>query len=238
MLVAGGRMDSLQGFLNVQDTRRILEHHNTRTGELQLIEAEVAGKPHYELVMNGVFLMASYNVTSSQMLVDALVKGGGKHLELLIGGLGMGYTLRQALSYPFVDRVCVVELDARIVSWNRTYLGNAGLLDDPRTEVVIGDFCNYVQGNPRSYHGIILDIDNGPDWVVQTENRRVYSLSMLLTLQARLRSGGVMAIWGHAPSKPYERALREVFEDVSLQVASDVDPSGKSIESAIYVVQA
>jgi spermidine synthase len=223
------------------DARRVVDRARTRNGELQLRAFEESGQTHHELVFNGSFLMATYNAPSARALVKALLDGigGRRSLNLLVGGLGMGYSLREALACPATRSVCVVEVEPRIVSWNRTHLGNAEILDDPRTEVVIGDFYDFVQGNPKSYDGIAIDIDNGPDWIVRPENRRVYSLSMLETLRTRLRSGGLLAIWGHAAVPSYERALLEAFETTEVVGATDHDPStGKPIDAVIYVARA
>jgi spermidine synthase len=223
-----------------RDERRVVERLTTRAGELQLAARKGEGETHYELVFNGVFLMATYNAPSCRVLMDVVLEGVAtrRNMDLLIGGLGMGFALRQALTYPGVRTVCVIELEPQIVAWNRTYLGNGEILDDPRTRVVVGDFCDYVHGNPRSYHGIAIDIDNGPDWVVRGENRRAYSLSMLGILRTRLRSGGVLGVWSHTLSQPYKKALREVFGGVELREACDYDPSGRPLESVIYVVRA
>jgi spermidine synthase len=220
--------------------RRVVERTTTRNGELQLSEYEEGDAIHREIVFNGVFLMASYNEGSCKALTDAVVRRipTGRKQEMLVAGLGMGYVLRHALHRPSVQSVCVVELEPTIVEWNRTRLGNGEILDDPRTEVVLGDFHDFVQGTPRSYHGIVVDIDNGPDWVVRNENRRVYSMSMLEVLRTRLRGGGALGIWAHAASGPYERALREVFGNVEVERAVDVDPFGKELECVLYLAAA
>ena len=220
--------------------RRVVQHSTTRTGELQLASVEAGTITHYELIVNGVFLMATYNALSDQALMDTVMETSKsrKHIGLLIGGLGLGISLRQALAYSNVRSVCVVELESRIVNWNREYLSNADILDDARTEVVVGDFYDYIHGNPRSYHGIAMDIDNGPDWVVRSENRRAYSVSALQTLRTRLRPGGTLAIWSHAVNNSYERALEWVFGGVTRQQTCDHNLTGKPLESVIYAVRA
>jgi spermidine synthase len=223
-----------------QGERRSLERHRTRSGELNLAIVEVAGETHYELTFNGVFLMATYNAPSCRTLVDAVFSGisSRRNVSILIGGLGFGFSLRHALSHSGVQTVTVVELEPLVVEWNRKYLENEDVMDDPRSEVVVGDFYDYVQGSPRSYHGIAIDIDNGPDWIVREQNRRVYSLSMLNSLKTRLKPRGRLAVWSHGPNPSYKRALQEVFEEVHVVQAQDQEPGGRELESAIYVGRA
>ena len=218
------------------DEKEAIERALTPNGELQLSRMEAEGETHFELIMNGVFLMASYNAPNCRVLTDAVMSGADQrgHMDLLIGGLGMGFALRRALEYSNVRTVCVVERESKIVEWNRLYLGNNDILDDPRTELVVGDFHDYVHGNPRSYHGIAMDIDNGPDWIVGQENRRAYSLSMLQVLRSRLRPGGILAILGHAEHGNYERALEQVFEEVTTHHTEDRYPSGKPLSCIVY----
>ena len=153
-----------------------------------------------------------------------------RYADVLIGGLGLGVTLRQVLKHRAVQSVCVVEIEPQIVEWNRTFLTNADLLDDARVALVVGDFCSYVQGSPRNYHGIAMHIDVGPDQVARAENRQAYSLSMLRVLQMRLRAGGALAICAGGSS--YERALRRVFDVVSVQS----DPADQSSSRSVYQV--
>ena len=220
--------------------RQVVQRSSTRTGELQLASVNTGSVTHFELIVNGVFLVATYNATSNRALMEAVMETSkqGRHIDLLIGGLGLGISLRQALAYSNVHSVCVVELESRIVNWNREYLDNADVLDDARTEVVVGDFYDFIMGNPRSYHGIALDIDNGPDWVVRSENRRAYSVSALQALRTRLRPGGTLAIWSHAVNRSYERALDRVFGGVTLKQTCDHNLTGKPLESIIYAVRA
>ena len=217
----------------------ILERLTTSHGELQLKQICLGDETHHELIFNGVFLMASYNAPSCRALADGVLSGMGsrRNADVLIGGLGMGFALKQVLACQELRRVCVVELSPKIVAWNRKHLGNSEILDDSRTELVIGDFHDFLQGNPKSYNGIVIDIDNGPAWVVREENRRMYSLSRLNLLRIRLRPQGAMGIWAHAHSKAYERALGEAFDDVNVLNAKDFDLTGRPLDSIIYLVQ-
>lgn len=180
--------------------------------------------------------MATYAGPSSRLLIDIALEGvlpRRKNIELLIGGLGRGFSLRQALSYPEIKMVCVVELEPKIVTWNRVHLGNSDILDDPRTEIVVGDFSGYISGNPRNYNGIAIGINNGPNYMKQSQNRWA-SLSMLQILKARLRSEGTLAIWAQTASSPYEQALREVFNQVRLLNSPDSDHEGNPVKNIIY----
>lgn len=217
----------------------VLERLSIPRGELQLKQIRVGEETHHELVFNGVFLMASYNAPSSRALVDGVLDRMGfrRNAELLIGGLGMGFALRRALARREVRRVCVVELLPQILAWNRRYFGNCDILDDIRTEAVIGDVHDFLHGDPKSYDGIMMDIDNGPDWVVREENRRMYSLSTLNLLRVRLRPRGAMGIWAHDRNLGCEQALAEVFGQVTVQEARDFDLTGKPLDSVVYIVQ-
>ena len=118
---------------------------------------------------------------------------------VLIGGLGLGFTLRSVLESLGSDAtVQVVELMPAIVDWNREFLSalNGTLLDDPRVEVVVDDIWDVIARAGRScYDAVILDIDNGPCGMVQKQNDRLYRDEGLGRLHAALKLGGRAAIW-------------------------------------------
>ena len=204
----------------------------TQNGNFRLDEAMVDGQWYHVLSINGCAI-ASSGSDLEIALADLALSGispDQRHADVLIGGLGLGVTLRQVLKHRAVQSVCVVEIEPQIVEWNRTYLTNADLLNDARVELIVGDFCSYVQGSPRNYHGIAMHIDVGPDQVARAENRQAYSLSMLRVLQMRLRAGGALAICAGGSS--YERALQRVFDAVSVQS----DPADQSRSHRIYQV--
>jgi len=204
----------------------------TQNGNFRLDAVTVDEQVHHVLSINGCAI-ASSSSDLEIALADLALSGispGQRYADVLIGGLGLGVTLRQVLKHRAVQSVCVVEIEPQIVEWNRTYLANADLLNDARVELIVGDFCSYVQGSPRNYHGIAMHIDVGPDQVARAGNRQAYSLSMLRVLQMRLRAGGALAICAGGSS--YERALRRVFDAVS--VASD--PADESSSRRVYQV--
>ncbi len=204
----------------------------TQNGNFRLDAVTVDEQVHHVLSINGC-VIASSSSNLEIALADLALSGispGQSYADVLIGGLGLGVTLRQVLKHRAVQSVCVVEIEPQIVEWNRTFLTNADLLNDARVELIVGDFCSYVQGSPRNYHGIAMHIDVGPDQVARAGNRQAYSLSMLRVLQMRLRVGGALAICAGGAS--YERALQRVFDAVS--VASD--PADESISRRVYQV--
>ena len=204
----------------------------TQNGNFRLDAVTVDEQMHHVLSINGCAI-ASSSSNLEIALADLALSGisqGQRYADVLIGGLGLGVTLRQVLNHRAVQSVCVVEIEPQIVEWNRTFLTNADLLNDARVELIVGDFCSYVQGSPRNYHGIAMHIDVGPDQVARAENRQAYSLSMLRVLQMRLRAGGALAICADGSS--YERALRRVFDAVSVQS----DPADQISSRRIYQV--
>ena len=204
----------------------------TQNGNFRLDAVTVDEQMHHVLSINGCAI-ANTHSNLEIALADLALSGispDQRYADVLVGGLGLGVTLRQVLKHRAVQSVCVVEIEPQIVEWNRTYLTNADLLNDARVELIVGDFCSYVQGSPRNYHGIAMHIDVGPDQVVRAGNRQAYSLSMLRVLQMRLRAGGALAICAGGAS--YERALQRVFDAVSVQS----DPADQSSSRRIYQV--
>lgn len=132
--------------------------------------------------------------------------------RILVGGYGMGFTLRAALTALGADaRLTVVELVPEILSWA---LGpmialTAGCLDDPRVHVVEGDVAAAIAAARSGFDAILLDVDNGPDGLTSAANERLYSARGLGVAMAALRPGGVLAVWSAAPDPAFTRRLRD-----------------------------
>jgi spermidine synthase len=211
----------------------------TKNGMFRLMAVDDGAQTHFELYINDMLHMATYFSDLAVQLAKATLSGVTvRHAEILMGGLGLGLTLRHILDHEAVQSVCVVESQPRMVDWNREYLGNADLLDDPRVELIVGDFYDYVQGTPRNYHGIAVHIDEGPDQVVRVENRRIYGLQMLQVLQSRLRWGGALAIRALQPTPSYERALKIHFDEVELLPVIDKNTTGEDQVCVVYQARA
>lgn len=132
--------------------------------------------------------------------------------RILIGGLGVGFTLAAALrSLGPEAEVVVAELIPAVVEWNRGPLGvYAGHpLRDPRVRVVEDDVAAVIRSGPGTYDAILLDVDNGPEGLVRRANDRLYSRAGLKIARAALRPGGILSVWSAAPDAQFSRALHE-----------------------------
>ncbi|MFD5431660.1 spermidine synthase [Kitasatospora sp. NPDC127067] len=180
----------------------------------------------FEIIANGCFLMDTADGRSERLLIqtalDELDRTGGGPVErpsVLIGGLGVGFSLAYAAAEPRWGRIAIVERESAIIDWHRTGpLGafSGGALDDERVEVLHTDLLEYLAAaDGERYDALCLDIDNGPDWTVTESNDGLYGADGLTVLWHRLRPGGVLAVWSAQPSRAFEDALRAVgFSDV------------------------
>ncbi len=130
--------------------------------------------------------------------------------RLLIGGLGMGFTLRAALArLPAGASVIVAELVPEVIAWARGPMADlfGDGLSDPRVRIVEGDVAGLIRPG-ADYDAILLDVDNGPDGLSQPANDRLYAPTGLAAARAALRPGGVLAIWSSAPDAAFTGRLR------------------------------
>ena len=165
---------------------------------------------HHEIVSNGTFLMDTRDGRSERELVRAAAGPGDR---VLIGGLGVGFSLAEALAVG-AAAVTVVEIEPAVVRWNREHFGTAAL-DDPRVTVAVADLAGFL-ARPGEYDAICLDVDNGPDWTVTPGNAALYGDAGLARLDARLAPGGTLAVWSANASPAFEARLRARFGQVRL----------------------
>lgn len=131
--------------------------------------------------------------------------------EILIGGLGMGFTLRAALEVlPAEAKVVVAELVPAVVAWARGPMAEvfAGCLEDPRVSIHEGEVGALIREQPGRYDAILLDVDNGPEGLSRPGNDGLYDPRGLQFAKAALKSGGVLAVWSAAPNTRFTRSLR------------------------------
>ena len=161
---------------------------------------------------------------------------GRKAQRWLIGGSGMGFTLRAALAQLGPDaRLTVAELVPKIIEWARGPMAGltAGCLDDPRVTLVESDVALQIAKDRNVWDAILLDVDNGPDGLVRADNDRLYTREGLATAKAALRPGGVLAIWSAAKDPVFANRLRKAgfaVEEVQVRARSN----GKGAKHTIW----
>lgn len=173
-------------------------------------------------------LMNSRMTGSEEALARLTCTGLKPGARVLIGGLGMGFTLRAALALlPRDAEVVVVELVPSIIGWARGPL--AGLfgdcLDDPRLTLVEGDVADSIAKG--SWDAVLLDVDNGPDGLVRAENDRLYDADGLAAAGRALRAGGVLAVWSAAPDARFVARLKRAgfaVEEAVVRARGDKGP--------------
>ena len=165
----------------------------------------------FEIRYNGIELMSNLNHQSEdQLALRTMRRMGFAARRILIGGLGLGYTLRAVLDLALPDaEVTVCELIPEVAAWNRGPLGHLARhpLDDPRTRLVITDVQAHLAQARAAYDLILLDTDNGPDFVVRPENSGIYHGGGLAAVAEALTPGGLAAFWSATASAEFERTL-------------------------------
>ena len=166
----------------------------------------------FSIKINGQDLMHSRQHESELELarLGCAHLAGRKAPSILIGGLGMGYTLRQALDMlnPHAQ-VVVGELLGAVVEWNREFLGelNGQPLENERVDLKTGDIIELISRSKNRFDAILLDIDNGPNAMTDSGNRRLYGYEGILACRRALRKQGCLAVWSAKPSKSFEQLL-------------------------------
>ena len=181
----------------------------------------------FEVISNGMFLMDTRDGRSERLLVRAALDATPDARSLLIGGLGLGFSLREAVSDATLERIDVVEIEDVVVQWHRSHLvaltGEAVV--DPRASVVVADLADHARRHSATYDVVCVDVDNGPTWTVTEDNAALYDDSGTQTLLNTLRPGGVLAVWSAMPVPDYEQRLRDLGCEVIVQTVP-VAPGG------------
>jgi spermidine synthase len=183
----------------------------------------------FMIVLDRNELMSSRMSGSEEALADMSCDRLGKRpgLHMLVGGYGMGFTLRAALARLGADAtVTVVELVPEIIEWARGPMAElaAGCLDDPRVRLVMDDVAAAIARARGEYDAILLDVDNGPDGLVREANGKLYTMKGLDAARRALRPGGVLAIWSAGSDDAFRRRLQSagfVVDEVVVRARSN-----------------
>ncbi|GGW33560.1 spermidine synthase [Streptomyces lucensis JCM 4490] len=217
----------------VYDSPVVLDRRDGPYGEVVLRRHG----PLLQIIANGCFLMDTSDGRSERLLVDAAYGAldGRPGPHVLIGGLGVGFSLAHAAADARWGRITVVEREPAVVDWHRE--GplaelSADALADPRTEIVEADLVTYVNETSDTFDALCLDIDNGPGWTVTEDNGGLYSAAGLAACARALRPGGVLAVWSAQPSPEFEGTLRNVgFR----QVRTEEVPVARGVPDAVHL---
>ena len=182
-------------------------------------------------------LMSTRMHDSERALAELALSRAAAAQEILIGGLGLGYTLREVLAAsPATVRVTVAELVGPLVDWNRKYFSDAQPpLDDPRTRVEVGDVLDVLKQAKSQFDVVLLDVDNGPQAMAVSTNQRLYAPKGIAACRDALRPGGVLAVWSAGNCDPYVRRLRDGGFDV--EVARVHARAGKRAKHVVFLAQ-
>ena len=159
--------------------------------------------------------------------------------RVLVGGLGMGFTLAEALAVlPQDAEVVVAELVSAVVEWNRNILGEkAGHpLRDPRTRIIVDDVAQVLKANRRGFDAILLDVDNGPEGLTIASNDGLYSELGLISAIEALKPGGILAVWSAAPAPWFTRRLRQTGLQVEEHTVR-ARPNGRGERHMIWLAR-
>lgn len=202
----------------------ILAYEDTPLGVLCLRRRTLLSEPGTvvtEITLNHEYLMGSHTTDSERALATlALDMQDAEHLQVLVGGFGLGYTVREALLSNRVHRLEAVEFLPQVIDWF-----NEGLLplapelkDDRRLTITPGDAYARLTGAPDQLWDVILvDIDHSPDERLDRANRFFYTKEGLERARKHLAPRGILGVWSYAESSPFALALRSVFEDVRVE---------------------
>lgn len=166
-----------------------------------------------ELRVNGVFVMDTLETTSEIELAAQALDLVEAPTTVLIGGLGLGFTLQRVLADPRVERAVVVEIEEPLIRWMRdgTVPHGPAVLADTRATVVNADITMAIAEARSSYDLVLLDVDNGPGYLVHAGNETVYRQPFLEQCRDVLAPGGVLVVWSASAAPELLEAMRTVF---------------------------
>jgi spermidine synthase len=166
---------------------------------------------NYVIYADGTEVMTSYSHGSEEAMASLACPRPRADACILIGGLGMGYTLAATLDLlPPEGSVVVSELVPEVIEWNRGPLGPlaGNPLEDPRTDLVLGDVADVIRNSKSRFDAVLLDVDNSVDSFTLARNSWLYTAEGLATAHRSLRPGGALAIWSAVMDRSFERRLR------------------------------
>lgn len=229
-----------------------LDYQKTPLGDLILRRRTVLALDNaeiYEIILGEAFLMSSlYTVVEQELSRLALEVARrafpGEGLDVIVGGLGLGYTARAALQFDEVSRLGIVEYLKPVIEWHEKELVPLGksLNDDSRCRYLHGDFFDLSMGTgyggeAEGHHAVLLDIDHSPDHLLADRHARFYSKEGLRSFAGKIKAGGIFGLWSDdPPEKGFMDSLSDVFASVeSHQVAFHNPIQDEEFQSTVYL---
>ncbi|WP_086664393.1 spermidine synthase [Lentzea kentuckyensis] len=229
-----------------------LDYRQTPLGELTLRRRRDpgTGADVHEIKLNDEFLMSSlFTVAEVELARLALAELPREPLQVVVGGLGLGYTAQTVLEHQNVGSLLVVDALAEVIEWHQQGLIPAGkaLAADPRCRLVHGDFFAMLRSGQgfdpetpgRLFDAIVVDIDHSPRHLLHPSNADFYEPEGMRRLAGLLSPGGVFALWSNdPPDDDYTATLATVFSDVGAEVVSFPNPlQGKDSTNTVYLAK-
>lgn len=229
---------------------RELGYQMTPLGELTLrrrLEPLLRDQVVYEVKLGDEYLMSSLFTESERQLAILGLAPLVGDLDVIIGGLGLGYTAAEALKNGKVRSLLVIDLFQSVIDWHVAGLVPNGevLTNDPRCELRQGDFFDLARVGfdrvhpDRKFDAVLLDIDHSPEHYLDPENRSLYTAKGLAAIKDQLKSGGTFALWSDDPvSDDFTEHLRSVFHTVTAYNVEFPNPyTGSTSVNSIYVAK-
>lgn len=234
-----------------------IDYQETPRGAISLrkrSEPRLDHKLLYEVKMNDEFLMSSLFVEAEVELSKlGLAKFEQQPVDVIVGGLGLGYTAQAALAFENVQSLCVVDVMAPVIEWHEKGLVPLGeeLTNNARCRFALGDFFEFAtaantnfdgspttsENGPDKVHAVLLDIDHTPSYWLNPENSRFYNKESLLAMKAKIHQGGVFGLWSdEAPDENFVAVLESAFEKVETHMVYFPNPyTGEQSSNSVYI---
>lgn len=227
-----------------------LAYHQTPLGELVLrrrMETRLQNKAVFEVKLGEEFLMSSLFTEGEKELTYLGLTGLEGALDVVVGGLGLGYTAVAALENKRVRSLLVIERFQEVIDWHRAKIVPLGeiLSEDKRCEMRAGDFFELARtgfdvfDNERKFDAVLLDIDHSPEHFLDQKNKSFYTAEGLALLRRQIKPGGAFALWSNdAPDLKFTKHLESVFGTAAAHTVEFANPYTNSISvNSVYVAR-
>jgi spermidine synthase len=225
-----------------------LAYHKTPLGELTLrrrTETLLQNKEVFEVKLGEDFLMSSLFTEGERQLSRLGLAGLAGKLDVVVGGLGLGYTAAAALENKMVRSLLVIDLFQEVIDWHQNKLVPMGsvLSEDKRCELRQGDFFELARTNfdvsdkERKFDAVLLDIDHSPEHFLDEKNESFYAAQGLASLQKQIKTGGAFALWSNdASDEKFTNRLASIFGTAAAQTIEFANPYTNSISvNSVYI---